>query len=227
MPTPYELYQTYLRGPVAIIRLFEQTFGTLALSGPPEPDQQQRTIEAQAAEIDHLQAQLSRLEAELWQARTDNHRLQRRNAELEAVINRDSHNSSRPPSSDPPWAKRTRSLRCPSGKPPGGQMGHPGHTRPLTARPARQVVHRPRQCRHCLGPLAGAQSTGCERRQVIDLVPARLRVTEHRAEVMRCTSCGLTTKGSFPAEVRATVQYVSYVEYGLSIMLNNLCLFNC
>jgi hypothetical protein len=29
MSTPYDLYQTYLRGPVAIIRLFEQTFGTL------------------------------------------------------------------------------------------------------------------------------------------------------------------------------------------------------
>jgi hypothetical protein len=32
MPTPYEIYQTYLRGPAAVIRLFEQVFGTLALS---------------------------------------------------------------------------------------------------------------------------------------------------------------------------------------------------
>jgi hypothetical protein len=143
MPTPYEIYQTYLRGPVAVIRLFEQTFGTLALYGPPEPDQQQRTIEGQAEQLDQLQAQLCRLEAQLWQARTDQHRLQHRNAELEAIINRDSHNSSRPPSSDPPWAKRTRSLRRPSGKSSGAQMGHPGHTRPLTAKPSRLLRHRP------------------------------------------------------------------------------------
>jgi hypothetical protein len=29
MLTPDEIYQTYLRGPAAIIRLFEQTFGTI------------------------------------------------------------------------------------------------------------------------------------------------------------------------------------------------------
>jgi transposase len=206
MPTPYEIYQTYLRGPTAVMRLFEQVFGILALYGTPEPEQQQRTIESQTEQIDHLQGQLSRLEAELWQARSDNHQLRRRNAELEAIIGKDSHNSSRPPSSDPPWAKRTRSLRRPSGKRPGGQPGHPGHTRPLTAKPTRQVVHRPRQCQHCSSPLGGP-ITRSERRQVIDLLPARLRVTEHRAEVVRCSRCGLTTKGAFPAQVRAAVQY--------------------
>jgi len=51
------------------------------------------------------------------------------------------------------------------------------------------------------------QRTGAERRQVVDLVPARLRVTEHRAEVVRCPSCGQRTKASFPEGVRATVQY--------------------
>jgi hypothetical protein len=65
MPTPYEIYQTYLQGSGAVIRLFEQLFGTLALYGPPEPDQQQRTIESQAEQIDHLQARLSQLESEL------------------------------------------------------------------------------------------------------------------------------------------------------------------
>jgi transposase len=39
------------------------------------------------------------------------------------------------------------------------------------------------------------------------MVPARLRVIEYRAEVVRCSRCGWTTKGEFPAEVRATVQY--------------------
>ena len=207
MPTPYEIYQTYLRGPAAVIRLFEQVFGILALYGPPEPDQQQRTIESQAEPLDHLQARLSRLEHELWEAQQDNHRLRQPHAELEAVISRDSHNSSRPPSSDPPWAKRTRSLRRPSGKSPGGQMGHRGHRHPLTANPARLFVYRPRQCRHCLGPLAGGQIMGSERRQGIEIVPAKLRLIEHRAEVVRCSGCGQRTKGTFPQGVRAALQY--------------------
>jgi len=38
-------------------------------------------------------------------------------------------------------------------------------------------------------------------------MPAKLRVTEHRAEVVRCTSCGRRTKAEFPSGVTAAVQY--------------------
>jgi hypothetical protein len=81
----YEIYQTYLRGPAAIIRLFEQTFGTLALYGPPEPDLQQRTIEAQSAEIDCLQARLLRLEAEVTRLRYHNRQLISQIAQAQAL----------------------------------------------------------------------------------------------------------------------------------------------
>ena len=211
MPTSYEIYQTYLRGPVAVIRLFEQALGTQAIYGTPEPDMQQRTIESLSQEIGRLQSQIARLKEELRETRSDNHRLRRRNTELEALSTKDSHNSSRPPSTDPPWVKRTRSLRRPSGKRPGGQVGHAGHTLRLTQKPTRVVVHRPQQCRHCQASLREGHSTGVERRQVIDIVPARLRVTEHRVELVCCPSCGRRTKAEFPEGVRARVQYGSSV----------------
>jgi hypothetical protein len=75
---------------------------------------------------------------------------------LEALVTKDSHNSSRPPSTDPPWAKRTRSLRRPSGRRPGGQAGHRGETLRLSERSDRIVEHRPRECRGCHTPLAAA-----------------------------------------------------------------------
>jgi transposase len=207
MPTSYEIYQTYLRGLAAVIRLFEQALGAQAIYGAPTPDMQQRTIENLSQEIDRLKHQLARLKQELRETRSDNHRLRRRNAELEALATKDSHNSSRPPSTDRPWAKRTKSLRRPLGRRPGGQIGHPGHTLRLTQKPTRVITYRPAQCRHCLSSLREGQRTGTEVRQVVDLLPVRLRVTEHRAEVVCCPACGRRTKAEFPESVRARVQY--------------------
>ena len=207
MPTCFEIYETYQRGPAAVLRLFEEALGTRAIYGPPDPDVQQRTIDSLSDEIGRLKRQVSRLKAALGEARGEVDWLRRRNTELEKLVTKDSHNSSRPPSSDPPWAKRTKSLRRPSGRRVGGQPGHAGRTLRLTPTPHRVVTHRPARCRHCSESLAGARGMSVERRQVVELVPARLRVTEHRAEVVRCSSCGRRTKASFPSDVSATVQY--------------------
>jgi transposase len=207
MPTCFEIYETYQRGPAAVLRLFEEALGTRAIYGPPDPDTQQRTIDSLSDEIGRLKRQVSRLKAALGEARGEVDWLRRRNTELEKLVTKDSHNSSRPPSTDPPWAKRTKSLRRPSGRRVGGQPGHAGRTLRLTQKPHRVVTHRPARCRHCSGSLAGARGASVERRQVVELVPARLRVTEHRAEVVRCLSCGRRTKASFPSGVTAAVQY--------------------
>jgi transposase len=207
MPTCFEIYETYQRGPAAVLRLFEEALGTRAIYGPPDPVTQQRTIDALSEDIGRLKRQISRLKAALGEARGEVVWLRRRNTELEKLVTKDSHNSSRPPSSDPPWVKRTRSLRRPSGKRLGGQPGHAGHTLRPTQTHQRVVTHRPARCRHCSGSLAGARAAGVERRQVVEMVPARLRVTEHRAEVVRCSSCGRRTKASFPSGVMASVQY--------------------
>jgi transposase len=208
----FQIYQAWLQGPSALFRLFEDTFGRQALYGPPDLDMQQRTIDDLSEQIGRLQARNERLQAEAGDLMGHNLRLQRRNAELEALVVKDSHNSSRPPSTDPPWAKRTKSLRRPSGKRPGGQAGHLGETLRLTERPHRTVEHRPRQCRSCHAGLDSAQVLGHRRQQVVEVVPARLKVTEHRLAVLRCTSCGRTTQGEFAGSVRSGVQYGSGVK---------------
>jgi transposase len=204
---PWEIYQAYLSGPAAVMRLFEQTFGQAALYGPPDPEQQQRSIDALSEDITRLTAQIERLQEEKRELSYRNFQLQRRNSELEAQLAKDSHNSSRPPSSDHPALKRTRSLRLASGRRPGGQAGHHGSTRRMSARPDRIVEHRPQQCRSCQSSLTTEQVVRHLRQQVIELVPARLRVTEHRLALLRCPSCGKTTKGEFRQAVRSGVQY--------------------
>lgn len=47
------------------------------------------------------------------------------------------------------------------------------------------------------------------RQQVVEVVPARLKVTEHRLAVLRCPACGRTTSGEFAGAVRSGVQYGS------------------
>jgi transposase len=204
---PLQIYRAYLQGPSALFRLFEEAFGRQALYGPPEPDQQQRTIDALSDEIGRLKAQVGRLQAEVSELRGRNFQLLRRNAEIEALVAKDSHNSSRPPSSDPPWAKRTRSLRRPSGRRPGGQVGHRGETLRLSPRPDRVIEHRPHACRSCHAPLAAAEVVRHRRQQVWEVVPARLRVTEHRLAVVRCGRCGKVTEGEFSGSVRSGVRY--------------------
>lgn len=137
--------------------------------------------------------------------------LGRRVKELEDRLAKNSRNSSKPPSSDPVKPK-PKSLREKSGKKPGGQEGHPGRTLCLVESPDRVVIHTPAECEECGRSLAQAMALGYERRQVVDVPPLALEVTEYRAQRKRCRGCGLSITAPFPAEVSATVAYGSRVK---------------
>lgn len=128
---------------------------------------------------------------------------------LEARLAQDSHNSHKPPSSDGLVKKRPKpkSLRQRSGKKPGGQRGRAGHTRRLVAQPDAVIEHGPAQCAQCGQELATAPATYVERRQVAELPPQRLVVTEHRVSHKVCPACAATTAGTFPVDVTQPVQY--------------------
>jgi transposase len=129
--------------------------------------------------------------------------------ELAARLAKDSHNSSKPPSSDG-LARKTKSLRRRSGKKPGGQLGHRGETLRLVATPDAVVEHRPSVCARCQAPLdelGDAAVERRERRQVCELRTLRLVVQEHRALHLRCPRCQTMTAGTFPAEAPSRAQY--------------------
>ncbi len=135
-------------------------------------------------------------------------RAQERITELEDRLRTTSRNSSMPPSGEglakPP--PRSRSLRKKTGRRPGGQDGHPGTTLAQVAKPDREVRHEPGSCSGCGGGLAGRPVTGVERRQVFDLPPVTVKVTEHQLIEREC-GCGHRTRGAAPEGAQAPVQY--------------------
>lgn len=125
--------------------------------------------------------------------------------ELEARLNQNSSNSSRPPSSDPPWQGRGRGRQ---GRQPGAQPGHPGHHRQRLPpeKVTRVIRHVPARCEHCeqaLSPHAGPQDGAPTWFQVAELAAQPVAITEHQGHARTCPTCGHVTRQQIPAAVRA------------------------
>src|SRR5579859_4461000 len=111
--------------------------------------------------------------------------------ELEGQASKDSHNSSKPPSSDgfKEPVRKTQSLREKSGKKSGGQPGHVGKTLMMVEQPDHVVKLTPERCHHCQQDLAEGQLARTERVQKFDLPSIRMEVTEYQVEVKACPCC--------------------------------------
>ncbi len=123
--------------------------------------------------------------------RRENAALTQQVADLQRRLDKNSSNSSKPPSSDglkkPP--RVFKSLRGRSGKISGGQAGHKGDTLRPVDKPDRIERHAATVCQHCQACLTAAMVTNVERRQVFDLPQPRLEVTEHQASIYQCRHC--------------------------------------
>lgn len=141
--------------------------------------------------------------------------------ELEARLSKNSHNSSKPPSSDGyRKVKRTESLRPIGQRPNGGQKGHKGHTLTVSENPEHTEIHEVEQCEPCSAKLTDVKPQAHEERQVFDLPAIHIEVTAHRAEIKICPECGTKNRGQFPNEVKQTVQYGNGVKTWASYFTN-------
>lgn len=132
-------------------------------------------------------------------------KLEAENAELKRQLGMNSQNSHKPPSSDGFKKVKKKSQLPKELKARGGQKGHKGKTLEQVKNPDYTKVYAPTRCSCCNRQFDIDEIEIIAKRQVFDIPPAQLEVTEHQLGSVEC--CGLAHKGSFPKEVLAPVQY--------------------
>ena len=157
--------------------------------------------------IAELEALLAERDARIARLLLVIEKLSARIKELERRLGLNSSNSSRPPASDGLRKAAPQSLREKSGKPSGGQPGHPGHTLRQVAQPDRVITYTLDHCPRCGSALPPDAFTGVRKRQVFDIPAPRIEVTEHQVRMQRCPCCEAQVMAGFPAGVQAPVQY--------------------
>jgi len=158
--------------------------------------------------IEMLISRFNAIEQEVAGLKTQIGKANEEVARLKAQIAKDSHNSSKPPSSD--MYREPKNLREKSSKRSGGQPGHQGYTLRQVENPDHINIHQLHGRCRCGRELSKGKVIGYKQRQVFDLPPIRIEVTEHRAEVRKC-ECGREHIARFPESVVAPVQYGNQV----------------
>jgi transposase len=128
---------------------------------------------------------------------------------LQEIVNRNSGNSSQPPSQDRPEQKPAKEKPSHLRK-RGGQRGHRGHRRILVEHVDEVIHHRPVSCRGC-GALLLGEDPHPYRHQVTELPIVKPYVVEHQVHRLDCPCCGLTNRGELPPEVAAS-------QFGLNVI---------
>jgi len=131
-------------------------------------------------------------------------KLEKQVHELERQLGQNSNNSSKPPSSD--GLRKPTNLRTLGGK-KGAPKGHDGTTLRFSDEPDEVIVHVVSSCSNCATSLEKVESLMYEKRQVFDLPPPTIGITEHRAAEEMLSTMWTSSACVFPEKVKAPTQY--------------------
>ena len=184
------------------------------------------TIASQHSDICQLNRNIDRLHADLRKRDKEIEELKARLAKYEAP-DKNSGNSSTPPSKESikyEAIRRTKTLRKPTGRKPGGQKGHEGSTLKMAQTPDETEEVSANYCTKC-----GASLEDCERildyvTQVVSVPELKPVVKEIRHYITVCKNCGERVRSHAPrkrgsnavvydATVKTLVVYLNVVMF--------------
>ena len=173
---------------------------------------QQQTIEALTTKLEQTNAKLEKANARI--------------AELEEQLHKDSHNSSKPPSTDGYEKPSPKSQRKKSSKKAGGQIGHKGHHIDL-GKPDRVEPVYPQHCLNCPHRENCANLKVHDTCYAIDIIIKKETV---RYEIMECNCGGVQEVAKRPAGISGTVAYGNRLKALICVLntkgmvaMKNLC----
>ena len=174
------------------------------------------TIQVLIKKVEELARRIDRSEKENKILCPENAVLKTEIEELKARLDSNSHNSSKPPSSDG-YNKKPGFFKEKNGK-QGGQKGHKGRTLQQVENPDKIVKCIPDKC-NCGHEFTKDELILSETRQVFDLPQPCLEVTEYQIHKATCPVCSKLCKGIAPEGVNAPVQYGKGVK-AYAVLLN-------
>lgn len=192
----------------------------------------QKTIDSQHATICQINRTSQCQLKEIRKLKKDGKKKDKLIAELQKRLSKyeeppkNSGNSSTPPSKErmnDEIVRRTTSLRKPSGKKPGGQLGHKGSTLEVNDGPDVVVANAPESCDKCGDSLEGCDTILDYVTQTISLPELKPLITQVNHYVKVCRTCGNRVKASserrrsnavvYDASVKGLVVYLSVVQF--------------
>lgn len=146
-------------------------------------------------------AYIKHLEAENTQLKQRIETLEKRLQELERRLGKNSQNSSKPPSSDPPGTVVVLPRR--RGKKHGARKGHPPHLRALLPEEAvkQRIELSPSAC-PCGSTHLEPTTQEPLRHQIVDIPPIEPQVIEYLQPYYRCRDCGALVYQALPQEIK-------------------------
>lgn len=146
---------------------------------------------------------------------------QEENFRLKEQLNKNSKNSSKPPSSDGFNKPTPKSLRKKTGKKQGAQKGHVGKGFTLTKEPSETLEHIPAACKGCPDFGSCVSCSISAKRYEVDII-IDTKVILHKTLSYQCPKLGdRVITGEFPSYINSTMQYGNNLQ-ALAISLNTL-----
>ena len=136
---------------------------------------------------------------------------------LKDRLNKNSRNSSKPPSTDSPYKNKDKKIKKQKS---GVKRKRRGTTLNRISDPDKIVSCKVDFCEHCQRDLSGVGIKEIDKRQVTDIPPIKAYTTEYQGEIKECPNCRKITKAVFPEGVTHKAQYGSGVQ-AVAVYLRN------
>ena len=161
---------------------------------------------------------LEKIIIELAEIKKENIELKAEIKRLNEIINKDSSNSSKPPSTDNGFKDKAES-KVKKKKTRGSQVGSKGTNLKKVANPDIVKVLVVPNCRNCNHNLEKVNSKLVSTKQLFDIPKIKIEVTEFQQHTKVCPCCNLINKPEYPKALKSYVQYGDNIK-GLITYLN-------